>query len=81
MNEMNRHLKAIELDKVLSMVAERACNDDAKEAILNLGTDSKYPGRATYRAMLLTTALEHPLALGVHSELLWSVNNRIYHQL
>ena len=40
MNEMNRHLKAIELDKVLSMVAERACNDDAKEAILNLRPES-----------------------------------------
>ncbi|MBR3809607.1 MAG: endonuclease MutS2 [Clostridia bacterium] len=37
---MNRHLKAIELDKVLSMVAERACNDDAKEAILNLRPES-----------------------------------------
>lgn len=31
--------------------------------------------------MPLTTALEYPLALGVHSELLWSVNIRIYHQL
>ena len=40
MNEMNRHLKAIELDKVLSMVAERACNDDAKEAVLNLRPES-----------------------------------------
>ena len=40
MNEMNRHLKAIELDKVLSMVAERACNDDAKEAILSLRPES-----------------------------------------
>ena len=40
MNEMNRHLKAIELDKVLLMVAERACNDDAKEAILNLRPES-----------------------------------------
>ncbi|MBO7179493.1 MAG: endonuclease MutS2 [Clostridia bacterium] len=37
---MNRHLKAIELDKVLLMVAERACNDDAKEAILNLRPES-----------------------------------------
>ena len=36
MNEINRHLKAIELDKVLNMVAERACNEDAKEAILSL---------------------------------------------
>ncbi len=40
MNEMNRHLKAIELDKVLNMVAERACNEDAKEAILNLRPES-----------------------------------------
>ncbi|MBE6747993.1 MAG: endonuclease MutS2 [Ruminococcaceae bacterium] len=37
---MNRHLKAIELDKVLLMVAERACNDDAKEVILNLRPES-----------------------------------------
>ena len=36
MNEMNRHLRAIELDKVLLMVAERACNEDAREAILSL---------------------------------------------
>lgn len=40
MNEMNRHLKAIELDKVLNMVAERACNEDAKETILNLRPES-----------------------------------------
>ena len=40
MNEMNRHLKAIELDKVLNMVAERACNEDAKEAVLNLRPES-----------------------------------------
>lgn len=44
-------------------------------------TYRKYPGHAAYRAMLLTTALEHALALGVHTELLWSVSIRIYHQL
>lgn len=33
---MNRHLKAIELDKVLEMLAVRACNDDAKEIMLSL---------------------------------------------
>ncbi len=37
---MNRHLKAIELDKVLLMLSERACNEDAKEAILNLRPES-----------------------------------------
>ena len=36
MEEMNRHLKAVELDKVLLMAAQRACNDDAREAILSI---------------------------------------------
>lgn len=33
---MDRHLKAIEFDKVLNMLSERACNSDAKELILSL---------------------------------------------
>ncbi len=37
---MNRHLKALEFDKVLAMLAEYACNDDAKEIILNLLPES-----------------------------------------
>ena len=41
MNEMNRHLKALEFDKVLEMLAVRACNDDAREQILNLRPETK----------------------------------------
>ena len=33
---MDRHLKAIELDKVLLMLSKRACNDDAREIMLSL---------------------------------------------
>ncbi len=36
MKELNRHLKALEFDKVLALLAGRGCNDDAKENILNL---------------------------------------------
>ena len=36
MTELNRHLKALEFDKVLSMLSARGCNDDAKESILSL---------------------------------------------
>ncbi len=34
MNEMNRHLKALEYDKILELLAVRACNDDAREEIM-----------------------------------------------
>lgn len=33
---MDRHLKAVELDKVLLMLSQRACNDDAREIMLSL---------------------------------------------
>ena len=36
MTEINRHLKALEFDKVLTMLSTRGCNDDAKESILAL---------------------------------------------
>lgn len=36
MTELNRHLKALEFDKVLSMLSGRGCNEDAKESILSL---------------------------------------------
>ncbi len=34
MNEMNRHLKALEYDKILELLAVRACNDDARGEIM-----------------------------------------------
>lgn len=33
MSELNRHLKALEYDKVLEMAMKRACNDDARDII------------------------------------------------
>ena len=36
MKDLNRHLKAIEFDKILQMLSSRGCNDDAKESILSL---------------------------------------------
>ncbi len=36
MSEINRHLKALEYDKVLELLAKRACNDDARQAIYDL---------------------------------------------
>ncbi len=41
MNEMNRHLKALEFDKVLELLAVRACNDDAREEMLSLRPETK----------------------------------------
>ena len=35
-NNMNRHLKALEFDKVLELLAVRACNEDAREEIMAL---------------------------------------------
>ena len=47
MKEMNRHLKALEFDKVLELLAVRACNDDAKDGIMELRpeTDIKAASR------------------------------------
>ena len=36
MTELNRHLKALEFDKVLNVLSSRGCNEDAKESILSL---------------------------------------------
>ncbi len=36
MSDMNRHLKALEYDKVLEKLAVRACNDDARNGLLSL---------------------------------------------
>ncbi|MBR4286733.1 MAG: endonuclease MutS2, partial [Clostridia bacterium] len=36
MNEMTKHLKALEFDKVLELLAVRGCNEDAKEIIMSL---------------------------------------------
>ena len=41
MADLNRHLKAIEFDKILLMLSSRGCNDDAKESILSLRPESK----------------------------------------
>lgn len=41
MKEMNRHLKALEFDKVLELLAVRACNEDAREEILSLRPETK----------------------------------------
>lgn len=40
MNELNRHLKAIEYDKVLEMAMKRACNDDARDIISAIRPES-----------------------------------------
>ncbi len=34
--EMNKHLKSLEFDKILEMLAVRACNDDARDGIMAL---------------------------------------------
>ncbi len=36
MKNINRHLKALEYDKILELLAARACNDDARDGILSL---------------------------------------------
>ncbi len=36
MSELNRHLKALEYDKVLEMAMKRACNDDARDIIASV---------------------------------------------
>lgn len=36
MNEINRHLKALEYDKILELVAVRGCNDDARQQIMDI---------------------------------------------
>ena len=36
MSELNRHLKALEYDKVLEMAMKRACNDDARDIIASI---------------------------------------------
>lgn len=41
MTEMNRHLRALEFDKVLDMLCVRACNDDSREGILSLLPETK----------------------------------------
>ena len=41
MKTMNKHLKALEFDKVLEQLSKRACNDDAREGILSLRPETK----------------------------------------
>ncbi len=41
MKELNRHLKALEFDKILLMLSARGCNDDAKESILSLRPEAR----------------------------------------
>ncbi len=41
MAELNRHLKALEFDKILTMLSARACNEDAAEGILSLRPEVK----------------------------------------
>ncbi len=36
MSELNKHLKALEYDKVLGMAMKRACNDDARDIISSI---------------------------------------------
>ena len=36
MSELNRHLKALEYDKILEMAMKRACNDDARDIIASI---------------------------------------------
>ncbi len=36
MSELNRHLKALEYDKILEMAMKRACNDDARDIIASV---------------------------------------------
>ncbi len=41
MDNMNKHLKALEFDKILELLATRACNDDAREIVFALRPESK----------------------------------------
>lgn len=41
MKTMNKHLKALEFDKVLEQLSKRACNDDAREGMLSLRPEAK----------------------------------------
>ncbi len=41
MADLNRNLKAIEFDKILSMLSARGCNEDAKESILSLRPETQ----------------------------------------
>lgn len=41
MAELNKHLKALEFDKILTMLSSRGCNEDAKESILSLRPETK----------------------------------------
>ena len=41
MKTMNKHLKALEFDKLLEQLSKRACNDDAREGILSLRPEAK----------------------------------------
>lgn len=41
MDNMNRHLKALEFDKVLELLVVRACNDDARDEIMRLRPETK----------------------------------------
>ncbi|MBR0536079.1 MAG: endonuclease MutS2 [Clostridia bacterium] len=36
MTQLNRHLRAIEFDKILEMLSQRGCNEDSRESILSL---------------------------------------------
>ena len=44
MNEMNRHLKAIEFNKILELLSARACNEDAREGIMLLRPETTLKG-------------------------------------
>ncbi len=44
MTELNRHLKALEFHKVLTLLASRGCNEDAKEEILSLRPETTLKG-------------------------------------
>ncbi len=44
MNEMNRHLKAIEFNKILDLLSARACNSDAREEINKLRPETTLKG-------------------------------------
>ncbi len=39
--EMNKHLKSLEFNKILELLAVRACNDDAREGIMNLRPETE----------------------------------------
>ena len=41
MTEMNRHLKALEFDKVLDILSVRGCNEDAKNILRELRPETK----------------------------------------